>query len=301
MTIATISNNRSRSMQSKSVAVHVINCLCTVLLTSYPISLAFLLLLSLVTSSQALEVMWAVNCGGHHHIDENGIQYLEDPLRTGIASDYGKALSIQRVSRHDAILYQTERYHTNSFSYEVNLPDGDFVLVMKFAEVYFTSSRQKVFNIMLNDQHVVVRDLDIFDKVGLGRAHDEIIPFTIRNGKLVVINEASTFNNVLRVTFVKTHYDNPKINALYIIRGRADDVPKLPPLFSDDMQQQQARRKVDPFDDSDLAADKQKTKFNKRSGALVEDPYADQDANFFWPIFCSVVAFIPILICLCKM
>merc|ERR1712226_1669095 len=92
--------------RTKPMTVQVINCLCTVLVTSYPLSLAFLVLLTVVTSSQALEVLWAVNSGGHHHIDQNGIQYMEDPLRVGISSDYGKALSIQRVARQDAILYQ---------------------------------------------------------------------------------------------------------------------------------------------------------------------------------------------------
>ncbi|XP_063716183.1 malectin-A-like [Symsagittifera roscoffensis] len=297
------SSEAIRMRSNKPVSVQILNCLFTVLLTSCPLSLVFFTLLSLVASTHALEIIWAVNAGGHYHIDENGIQYMEDPLRIGTPSDFGKALSIGRVSRNDAILYQTERYHTNSFSYEVNMPkEGDFVLVMKFAEVYFTSSKQKVFNIVLNDQHMVVRDLDIFDKVGLGRAHDEIIPFTIRNGKLVVINEASTFNNVLKITFVKTHYDNPKVNAFYIARSRPEDVPKLPALFADQDIHSQQRRK-DPFEeaDTDITSEKQKTKFNKRSGPIVEDPYADQEGNFFWPIFCSVVAFIPILICLCKM
>lgn len=51
--------------------------------------------------------------------------------------------------------------------------------------------------------HVVVKDLDIFDRVGHSTAHDEIVPFSIRRGKLSVQGEVSTFNGKLTVEFVK--------------------------------------------------------------------------------------------------
>ena len=91
------------------------------------------------------EVIWAVNCGGEAHTDVNGIVYQKDYLTTGVASDYGKNLLIQRVHPNDMILYQTERYDTRNFGYDVPIKqDGDYVLVMKFSEVWFTSSGQKV-------------------------------------------------------------------------------------------------------------------------------------------------------------
>ena len=92
------------------------------------------------------EVIWAVNCGGDSHVDEYGIAYMRDPLqRTGVASDFGRSLLIQRVPPLDQILYQTERYHTQSFTYEVPISrEGDYVLVLKFCEVWFTQPNQKV-------------------------------------------------------------------------------------------------------------------------------------------------------------
>lgn len=51
--------------------------------------------------------------------------------------------------------------------------------------------------------HVVVKDLDIFDRVGHSTAHDEIVPFSIKRGKLSVHGEVSTFNGKLTVEFVK--------------------------------------------------------------------------------------------------
>lgn len=132
------------------------------------------------------QIIYAVNCGGESHTDSYGIRFERDPLhgRIGVASDYGKRLLIGRVPPNDHILYQTERYHTNTFGYDLPVhTDGDYVLVLKFSEVYFNEPDQKVFDVTLNHEHTVVSDLDIFDKVGRGIAHDEYIPFRISNGK----------------------------------------------------------------------------------------------------------------------
>ncbi|GFV26037.1 malectin [Trichonephila clavipes] len=48
---------------------------------------------------------------------------------------------------------------------------GDYVLVLKFCEVYYSSPGMKVFVVTLNGVHTIVSDLDIFTKVGKGVAH----------------------------------------------------------------------------------------------------------------------------------
>ena len=102
------------------------------------------------------EVIWAVNCGGDAHTDIHGIRYQKDYLSEGIASDYGKSLMIQRVVPQDQILYQTERYHISTFGYEFPVKqDGDYVLVLKFSEVWFTAPGKKVSLVV-----VVVRNIN---------------------------------------------------------------------------------------------------------------------------------------------
>ena len=96
-------------------------------------------------TSEALDVIYAVNCGGPKHTDRHGIRYSADPSKVGIASEFGKTLTISRVHPEDMILYQTERYHTTSFSYDVPIEaEGEFILITKFAEVYFTHPGGKV-------------------------------------------------------------------------------------------------------------------------------------------------------------
>ncbi|XP_013398557.1 malectin-B [Lingula anatina] len=242
------------------------------------------------------QVIWAVNCGGEAHTDINGIKYQKDMSKVGTPSDYGKSLLIQRVVPQDMILYQTERYHFSSFSYDIPLSgDGDYVLVLKFSEVWFAAPNQKVFNIVMNGQHTVVEDLDIFGKVGRGVAHDEVIPFIVKNGKIRVRGESSDISGKLKVEFAKGNYDNPKINAIYLMKGSLDDVPQLPPLPTPDKQQEEQE------EEEEEEPERQK-KPRRTSGPKIQDPYAGEDASTtMLPILAALGAFIPLVFCLCKL
>lgn len=107
--------------------------------------ISFTSILCLFRSSAAYEVIFAVNCGGGKHVDRFGIKYSSDSNSVGIASDFGQSLIISRVHPEDMPLYQTERYHTTTFGYTTRVNgDGEYVLILKFAEVYFTAPGQKV-------------------------------------------------------------------------------------------------------------------------------------------------------------
>lgn len=105
--------------------------------------LTLLVVAVLCPPALTLEAIYAVNCGGDRHRDTYGVVYQKDTLSVGTASDFGKSLIIRRAP--DAALYQTERYHHRDFSYSIPIPDnGEYVLVLKFSEVYFQSSGGKV-------------------------------------------------------------------------------------------------------------------------------------------------------------
>lgn len=108
-------------------------------------SILVIFLYSLIEGCYSYNVIYAVNCGGPKHVDKNGIKYRKDDSSVGVASDYGMSMSIARVPPEDMILYQTERYNNRDFSYDVQISsDGEYVLVLKFAEVYFQGPNQKV-------------------------------------------------------------------------------------------------------------------------------------------------------------
>ncbi|XP_057295354.1 malectin-A-like [Hydractinia symbiolongicarpus] len=243
------------------------------------------------------EVVYAVNCGGTGpHTDLNGVHYQTDKLSIGTASDYGKSLQIDRAAPSDQILYQTERYHVADFGYTIPIKDeGNFVLVLKFSEVYFRGSKMKVFDVRLNHQHVVIKDLDIYDRVGYGVAHDEYVPFSIKRGELQVGPHTSPFPGTLYVEFVKTYHDNPKINAIVIFKGKVEDVPRLQPLEQHAEEQQERDEEAE----EEVPKDK---KNRKTSGPKVQDPYELEDnTSYLYPVLIALGLFIPTVLCLCKL
>ena len=107
------------------------------------VAILFTLTISQINS---LDIIYALNAGGEAFTDSYGIRYRRDFLTDGIPSDYGKMLDIKRVSLQDKILYQTERYATETFGYTIPMPTGDaeYVLWLKFCEVWFNAARLKV-------------------------------------------------------------------------------------------------------------------------------------------------------------
>ncbi|XP_063972336.1 malectin-A [Diachasmimorpha longicaudata] len=254
----------------------------------------FILILEL-PNAVCLEVIYAINAGGETHADSYGVRYMRDPLmgKVGTASDYGKQLIIGRVNTVDQILYQTERYHHSTFGYDIPISeDGDYVLILKFCEVYFNSPNMKVFDVVLNGDHTVVTDLDIFEKVGRGIAHDEHVPFRVERGKLIYNEEESDIlGGKIRVEFIKGYRDNPKVNAIAVIKGTVDDVPQLGPIPQD------------PEEYHGMQEDEEESPVRNRhtSGPRTPDPYSIDDSSIMLPVFVAIGAFIPLLFCLCKL
>ncbi|XP_065175680.1 malectin-like [Sycon ciliatum] len=265
-------------------------------------AVAFLLLIAFVEYGASREVVYGVNCGGEAHTDSHGIKYSRDKMTEGTPSDFGKRMAIARANAADQILYQTERYHFKTFSYTVPLNrEGNYVLVLKFSEVYFSGSSQKVFDVHLNGEPVV-SELDIFDRVGKGVAHDDYVSFSVKSGQLNVNGNIMPFDGKLVVSFVKGSYDNPKCNAFYIMRGALDDVPRLPEVEAeaeeeeeedtdeDDEQQQQQRG----------ASQGPQSSFQKKSGRPKRNPYDAESTSWITPVVMALAIVLPLVFCLCR-
>lgn len=171
-------------------------------------------------------VLLAINCGGESYRDSKDIYYLEDSyVDGGQSSDFGSQFEIKNT--HDQIVYQTERWSENDFTYSLPVPEGKYVLVLKFSEVYFNSANEKVFDINIGNK-LVVKHLDIYSKVGKSTAYDEFVEFEIKNGKAylngkLADNGYDSSNNTLKVVFKKAERDNPKINGILVIKGTLQD------------------------------------------------------------------------------
>lgn len=172
-------------------------------------------------------VMIAVNAGGPSFVASDDAVYEADRYHSGgEASDFGIRFPI--TGTKDPELYQTERYASNGQELVYTLPmpqdiGGTFVLNLRFSEVYFEQPGKKVFGLEMNGLKVI-RELDIFERVGFGAAYDENIEFKLnREDKtLTVGRESVPYDGQLLLRFVSV-VDNPKVNALLVAKGTLAD------------------------------------------------------------------------------
>ena len=169
----------------------------------------------------------AINCGGPEFRTKGGVTYQKDKyFNGGEASDFGTNSDIKNTK--DKEIYQTERWSTEDLVYNIPLKkEGKYVLVLKFSEVYFNNKNEKVFDFKFGDE-TILENIDIYSKVGKNNAYDEFIEFELKNKQIYVEgkqlkNGYDEDNKTIKITFVKKDIDNPKVNALLIIRGTLKD------------------------------------------------------------------------------
>ncbi|MDZ8056324.1 MAG: malectin domain-containing carbohydrate-binding protein [Aulosira sp. ZfuVER01] len=102
-----------------------------------------------------------INAGGGAYKDSNGIDWLADQFFIG-GNLYSTTSAIANTNSDP--LYQNERWLKN-LSYAIPVTDGDYTVNLKFAELYFTSSGQRVFDVSAENQ-LFIDNLDIFAQAG---------------------------------------------------------------------------------------------------------------------------------------
>ncbi|XP_078688302.1 malectin-B-like [Branchiostoma floridae x Branchiostoma belcheri] len=105
----------------------------------------------------------------------------------------------------------------------------------------------------------------------------------------MVQGEVSTFHGVLAVDLIKGLHDNPKLCALYVVKGSSDDVPKLPPIPG-----------MEPDEEEELSRDKP-DKARRTSGPKTPNPYDSDESSTMFPILMAIGVFLPTLFCLCRL
>ena len=111
-------------------------------------------------------------------------------------------------------VYQSERWGNFSYTFP-NLPNGNYKITLKFAEIYWSQPGQRVFNVIVNGQ-TMLANLDIVRDVGA--------PFT-PDDKVIYANVS---NNTLTISF-QGIVDNAKLSGLVI--EPATSTPTSTPFF----------------------------------------------------------------------
>ena len=79
----------------------------------------------------------------------------------------------------------------------------------------------QVFDVLFNGE-TVVSNLDIFSHVGFATAHDEHVPFSIKDGSVVLNGKKAVVGTHIPLTFASGPADNPKICAFLVSRATVE-------------------------------------------------------------------------------
>ncbi len=101
--------------------------------------------------------------------------------------------------------------------YTFQVPNGGYTVNLKFAEIYFTSAGQRVFNIQINGQTVQSRFDPFVAAGGANLAVDRSFPITVINGQV----------DIQLISVIS----NPKISAIEILgSGSSNPPPAFTPI-----------------------------------------------------------------------
>jgi N-acetylneuraminic acid mutarotase len=131
-----------------------------------------------------------INCGGPAYTDSGGQIWAADKdFVGGSKKNFG---SVPVSGTNDSKLYQTERY-AKTLTYNVPVPNGTYTVNLHFAEMYFTSAGQRVFDVTLEGQ-TVLQNFDIFAIAGAKAALQRSFIVSVNNGTLNIVGTARVNN-----------------------------------------------------------------------------------------------------------
>jgi hypothetical protein len=139
-----------------------------------------------VNAPVSLALPIRINSGGSGYTDAFGQVWLSDTgFQSGGTGTFSTAAGIAATA--DPALYRDLRYSTSGpLTYQFALPNGNYTVNLKFAETFYTSASQRVFDVALNGSTVQTH-LDIFAAAGAGnKALDLSYPVTVAGGVLTV-------------------------------------------------------------------------------------------------------------------
>jgi hypothetical protein len=159
---------------------------------------------TIITAPYALQV----NTGGPSYTDTTGNVWSGDQAYSSGGwgyiggNTYSTTSSISGTT--DPKLYQTERYFPSGGGYDFTVPDGNYHVTLKFAEIYFTSPSQRIFDVTIEGTPVM-SNVDLYALAGPNTAYDKTFTVTVND-------------HLLNIAFINV-VENPKISAIQIVNA----------------------------------------------------------------------------------
>jgi len=127
-----------------------------------------------------------INAGGGAYTDPFGNQWSADTAFIG-GGTAGTTANI--ADTVNPALYRTCR--SGAFTYQEAVPNGNYIVTLKFAEFQLDGAGKRKFNVALND-YPVLGNFDVFAQAGWLTAIDKSFLMTVANGQIVIQFTAGT-------------------------------------------------------------------------------------------------------------
>jgi hypothetical protein len=108
-----------------------------------------------VTVADEANIVLAINCGGGTHDGLNGFDYAADIDFNGGGIDAFPGNAV--AGTDDDILYNYARSKSGFTGYTIPVPDGNYLVVLQFAETFFTADNQRIFDVAIEGNLAIDR------------------------------------------------------------------------------------------------------------------------------------------------
>lgn len=157
--------------------------------------------------------LYRINAAGSDYTDPSGNLWSNDSgyYNVGMTSTAGASVDILGTDLD--VLYRSDRWDSAQdpeMMYTFDVSNGDYLVRLHFAETYWTVPNRRIMDIEIEGV-VVLADYDIVAEVGPNTADIHEFNTTVNDGQL-------------NIEFIH-NFENPKINAIEIIRLAVGSVP----------------------------------------------------------------------------
>jgi hypothetical protein len=141
-----------------------------------------------------------INAAGGAYTTVNGDEFVADTYVTGGSTFTNTALQI--ADTDDDVLYRSERWGPST--YNIPVVNGNYKVILHFAEIYFTQAGQRRFNVNIDGQHTLTN----FDVVAQAGGANKAIK---REFNILVLD------GFANIAFTNGSNDNAKISAIEVV------------------------------------------------------------------------------------
>jgi hypothetical protein len=172
--------------------------------------------------SWGYEQIFSVNANDEAAADSNGIYFAKGEKQN--KGRYCGSKTLINAPDGDKRLYDAESY-SKELDYVVPLADdGNYTVVMKFAECWYSEENKQIFHIYLN-QHQVYSHIDLNKLTGANTAITMHMYFSVCNN--TVYYDGSKIQPIaekVNIRFLAVK-DNATLNAMVVFRGSIENLP----------------------------------------------------------------------------